>query len=115
MPKYPCGIKLGDVAGELYAYAQNLKSDYAPEDIEDEEGNAGGDVRFRLYEWSNAGWNGGKAEWAWEVLTGDSQYDQDHRGYWGCGYVEAGASRAACREVAREIIEEALDARAQGE
>ncbi len=47
----------------------------------------------------------------WCLHTGDSSYDQDHRGCWGVGYL---TRRTNCRELARELIDEARDMAAQG-
>ena len=57
------------------------------------------DVRLQVYD------NG---EWA--IRTGDSQYDTDHNGYWGSGFLTRATN---CRELAREMIEEAKDHAAQ--
>lgn len=43
---------------------------------------------------------------SWAVRWGDSQYDLDHRGYWGSGYLTADTN---CQELAYELIEEARD------
>jgi len=64
-----------------------------------ESGDQGGiDVRLQVQE-------GG-----WALRTGDSSYDLDHRGYWGAGYLTRSSN---CRELARELIEEARDHAAQ--
>ena len=42
----------------------------------------------------------------WSVHSGDSSYDQDHRGYWGASSV---SRRSNMREVAAELIEQAKD------
>ncbi len=49
---------------------------------------------------------------AWSLHEGDPQYDTDHRGYWGAGSL---SPRTNCRELARELIEEAKDHAAQCE
>lgn len=43
---------------------------------------------------------------SWYLHTGDPQFDTDHRGYWGSGYLTADTD---CRELAYELIEEARD------
>lgn len=90
-------VTIAEVAAELHDYAADLAT-YDPADIT-EYGcdDAGGDVRLQV--------RGG----GWSVHTGDSQYDQDHRGAWGCGWIRAGASMRESRETARELIDEAAD------
>lgn len=46
----------------------------------------------------------------WSLHTGDSQYDTDHRGFWGASSLDA---HSACRSVAVELIDEARDHAAQ--
>ena len=82
-----------ELAEGIYYYARSLR----PEDHVDEDG----EVRLQLH----AG--------DWELHTGPSDYDTDHRGAWGASLVSAGATWAACRSVARDLIAEALDHAAQ--
>lgn len=42
----------------------------------------------------------------WGVLSGDAQYDTDHRGYWGASYLD---KESNVRDVARELIAEARE------
>lgn len=49
---------------------------------------------------------------SYALHTGDSQYDTDHRGYWGSGFLTSGTD---CEELARELIEEAAEHAAQCE
>ncbi len=64
------------------------------EDMADEEGNVNMDVRLNVQ------------RDGWTVNTGDSSYDQDHRGLWGAGYLDP---RTNTRDLARELIEEARE------
>jgi hypothetical protein len=57
------------------------------------------DVRLQVHE------NG-----AWEIHTGDSQYDLDHRGFWGASYLTKSTN---CRECAKDLIDKAMDHKAQ--
>ena len=63
------------------------------------------DVRLQVY-----------PDGEWAVRWGDSQYDQDHRGYWGAssvpGVVRGTVKRFNSRDVARDLIDQAKDARA---
>jgi hypothetical protein len=40
----------------------------------------------------------------WSLHSGDSQFDDDHRGHWGCATLVPGMNNTAVREVARELI-----------
>lgn len=51
----------------------------------------------------------------WAVRWGSSDYDQDHRGYWGASSVPGGNRRFDSKDVARELIDRAKDQHAQGE
>jgi hypothetical protein len=51
------------------------------------------DVRLQVHE-----------EGGWALRTGDSSYDQDHRGYWGSSVL---ARSSNCTELARELINQA--------
>jgi hypothetical protein len=57
------------------------------------------DVRLQVYP-------GGQ----WAVRTGDSSYDQDHRGFWGAGSL---AWDSDCEDLAAGLIDEAKDHAAQ--
>lgn len=41
----------------------------------------------------------------WELLTGDPQYDTDHRGYWSYASIPINCTRKEAREIARELID----------
>ncbi len=71
------------------------------DEMVDEEGNVGFDVRLQVHE------NG-----RWSVHTGDSQYDQDHRGFWGSGFLSRSTN---CRELAADLIDQCADHAAQCE
>lgn len=49
----------------------------------------------------------------WAVRWGDSQYDQDHRGYWGSSGVPGNGRRFHSFDVARDLIEQCRDAYAE--
>lgn len=49
------------------------------------------DVRLRVFDYD------------WQLLSGDPQYDTDHRGYWGYGSLQIGSSEDECRELAIEL------------
>jgi hypothetical protein len=47
---------------------------------------------------------------SWVVHVGSPQYDTDHHGYWGSGTV---TPKTNCRELARDLIDQAKDDHAQ--
>jgi hypothetical protein len=48
-------------------------------------------------------------EYTWAVHTGDSSYDQDHRGYWGASSYNSTLDEQQCAYLARELVEQALE------
>lgn len=59
------------------------------------------DIRLQLY-----------PDGDWAIRWGSSDYDQDHRGYWGASTVSVGDNYAS---IADDLVEQALDARAEAE
>jgi len=98
--RYPHGIKVQDIAEEVRAYADDLAGEN-PDDIADEEGAPSGDIRLQIDDGFVT------------VHTGDASYDTDHSGYWGLSSVTSGASMRECRNVARDLIRQALDDEAE--
>ena len=47
-----------------------------------------------------------REEGGWRLWWGDSSYDWDHRGDWGCGSL---SNRTNCRELAKELIDQVRD------
>lgn len=88
-----------ELADALYSEGQYLKRNFSKEDLMDgpHDDFCGTDVRLQLHDGS------------WELHTGDSSYDQDHRGYWGASSISRGATRRECMDTARSLINEALD------
>lgn len=66
-------------------------------DFLDEENNEM-DVRLQVY-----------PDGSWALRYGSSDYDQDHRGYWGAGSIALDDSDETLDSVARELVEQALD------
>ena len=56
------------------------------------------DVRLQVYE-----------DGDWAVRYGLSDYDQDHRGYWGCSSVPGNSKRFKSLDVARDLLDQAKD------
>lgn len=59
------------------------------------------DVRLQLY-----------ADGTWCVRFGLSDYDQDHRGYWGASTIPGAGEAFNADDVAKDLWEQALDAQA---
>lgn len=60
------------------------------------------DVRLQVYD------DGG----TWAVRYGSSDYDQDHRGYWGASSVPGRGKRFDSKGIARDLIEQCKEAKA---
>ena len=78
-----------DVEKQLVAYKRERVYEEA---LRSEDGL---DVRLQVYE-----------DRTWAIRTGDSQYDQDHRGFWGSGTL---THTTNCRELAAHLLNEAKD------
>lgn len=94
-----CRVTISEVARDL----REISIDFAPcidEDNDQEGANEEEnylDVRLQVHAGS------------WALHTGDSQYDQDHRGYWGSASIDGVLTRKAAREMARDLIDQAAD------
>lgn len=102
-----CRLSVATLAAAVYAVGQSLKRNFAKadlrEDPSDPDGFAGTDARLQV--------RGG----SWQLHTGDSSYDQDHRGAWGSSCIAWGCTRAEARETARELLEDCADCHAMTE
>lgn len=78
------------VAADLAAF----KADLDPAERDNEC-----DVRLQVME-----------DGCWSVHYGDSQYDQDHRGYWGASAISQATN---CRDMAINLIDQVRDHHAQ--
>ncbi len=87
--------KINDVASELRDINKN--------DLEPEDADEGIDVRLQVY-----------ADGQWAVRWGSSDYDQDHSGFWGASSVPGNNQRFDSKEIARDLIDQAKDAFAEG-
>lgn len=56
------------------------------------------DVRLQVYD-----------DGSWALRVGSSDYDQDHRGFWGASCLGARESLRRCRDLARDLIEQVRD------
>jgi hypothetical protein len=73
------------------------------ETLEPDDADEGIDVRLQVLPDST-----------WQVNWGLSDYDQDHRGYWGSASVPGNNRRFDSKDVARDLIEQAREHKAQG-
>lgn len=71
-------------------------NDYVDGGLSDYEGC---DVRLQVY-----------PDGTWYVRWGLSDYDQDHRGFWGASSIPGGRKRFRASDVARDLIEQAREA-----
>lgn len=89
---------INDVAGELRRI--NKQESGEPEHGEDDSWI---EVRLQVY-----------PDGQWAVRWGDSQYDQDHRGFWGASSVPGDNRRFDSKDIARDLIEQAREQKATG-
>ncbi len=75
-------------------------AEYAPEDIDDGDGPCI-DVRLRYHDDS------------FYTYSGDSSYDQDHRGFWGASSVGPGETEESLLAIAGDLFEQVLEHAAQ--
>lgn len=80
-----------DIIGELEGIRANCGAYGYPET----------DVRLRYFEGD------------WEIKTGDSQYDTDHRGFWGASSVCEDAENLELQDIAVDLVEQVMDDIAQ--
>ena len=62
------------------------------------------DVRLQVY-----------PDGEWAIRTGLSDYDQDHRGYWGAASVSCKNTNKDLRNIAEDLIEQVQDHAAQND
>jgi hypothetical protein len=98
--------KLAEIAAELRD-ANKIK-------LRAEDADEGIDVRLQVGPGSG-GWANGKSYMSWQLHVGPSDYDQDHRGYWGASSVPGNNRRFNATAVARDLLEQAKEHHAQGE
>ncbi len=80
---------------DLFAVVQKSKT-YNPEDIDDGDGPSI-DVRLRYF------------QGCMYFYTGDSSYDQDHRGFWGSSSVGPHTDLATCSNIANDLLDQVLE------
>ena len=96
--KFP---SIASVRSALVAEKRNLRKFSSLDDLLGENGESDStDVRLQVYE-----------DGSWAIHTGNPDYDQDHRGYWGASSLSY--DRENLRDLARDLLEQAKDHAAQ--
>lgn len=90
-------VTVKELAAEVYEHGQYLKRSFSADELKDEpDSTPGTDCRLQLHDGS------------WSFHTGDSSFDQDHRGSWGAGFVPRGCTKDEARSIAKDLIDEAM-------
>ena len=88
---------ISSVRAALVAEKKSLRKYCSREDLLSEDGDgAYTDVRLQVYE-----------DGSWAIRSGSSDYDQDHRGYWGAYLLSF--DRENTTVIARDLLEQAKD------
>lgn len=89
---------LDDLVINVKAIRDDSKT-YDPEDITEPGTDTPSiDIRLQIYD-----------DGTWSFHSGDSSYDQDHRGYWGSSSVGPDDDDEACVEIAKNLLGDALE------
>jgi hypothetical protein len=95
--KFPSLTSLRSALVHEHTY---LRRSFSPSDLAgDDDATPGTDIRLRVF-----GRN-------WQLLTGSSDYDTDHRGAWGASFLPYG--RTNLLALARELLDDARESYAQ--
>lgn len=92
-------VNKNSIASRIFDKGEDLKT-YEELDITDDEGNVGTPVRLQIDD-------------GWYLHFGAPDYDIDHRGHWGAGWVPRGCTIEEAQEIANDLVNEAADAAAQ--
>ena len=85
-------ISVHDLECEIYEQGRYLKENFSESDLSEEGTDfVGTDCRLQAVD-------GG-----WQLHTGSADYDQDHRGAWGCGSIRRGCTRSEAKELAHKL------------
>ena len=86
----------------VFEQSKWLASVIDPDDLDhDDDGEPFGEVRIQVM-----------PDYGWYWHTGDSSYDQDHRGYWGAASIGLNMTEEEARDTAIDLIDQARDAAA---
>lgn len=82
----------------LSKWIKSISDNVDPTDHDDHSGDDPSiDIRLRYHDGS------------WFTYSGSSDYDQDHRGSWGCSCVIANMTMDNCRDTAIDLKEQVLE------
>lgn len=99
-----CTVGLvNDVTHDLLIERGPVQSEPSPEETaerEDGDDPDATDVRLQVRTWRGNDW---------AIRTGDSSYDQDHRGFWGAGRLSPYDTDHCVGETARDLVNQALE------
>jgi hypothetical protein len=86
-------ISLEDLTEQIFNESQYLRSDYTEEELQIPDSDFSGiDCRLRVFDGD------------WSLITGDSQFDTDHRGYWAYGSIPYYCTLEEAQEIAESLI-----------
>lgn len=97
-------VTISALAAEIHSCGQYLKRNFSRAELQEMPGKdefSGTDARLRVHAGS------------WQLLTGSSDYDQDHRGAWGSASIPYACTWKEAREIARELIDDCAESAAQ--
>jgi len=100
---------VSDVTHDLLIERGPVQPEPSPDetaDREDRDDPDATDVRLQVRTWRGNDW---------AVRTGDSSYDQDHRGFWGAGRIAPYDTDHCIGETANDLVEQALEHAATSE
>jgi hypothetical protein len=101
---------VSDVTHDLLIERGPVQPEPSPEEIaergEDENDPDATDVRLQVRTWRGNDWG---------IRTGDSSYDQDHRGFWGAGRISPYDTDHCIGETANDLVDQALEQAATSE
>ncbi len=91
-------IKVSTLAAEIHDCGAYLRRNFSRDDLTENGSDfAGTDCRLQVQ------------DDCWQFHSGSSDYDQDHRGAWGCSSVPFACTWREAREIARDLLDQVLD------
>jgi hypothetical protein len=88
-------ISVEDLAEQIFEEADYLRRNFTEEELQMPDSDfSGTDCRLRVFEGD------------WSLITGDSQYDTDHRGYWAYNSIPYHCTLEEAQEIAESLIDD---------
>lgn len=98
--RMPSVVSVRKALAEHFAW---IRRNFNRAELLSEDGDsAGTDIRLQVY-----------ADGRWLLHSGDSSYDQDHRGFWGSSFLSY--DRQNLTDLARDLIDQAAEQAAESE